>query len=114
MHPAASNEDVGTGWRAVPGVTLHWKSFAEEYVVYNSGSGDTHLLDPVAALLVREITEFSESEELIQRVAALLAVPADAEFRTSFERAVTTLGNLKLIEKVDGAAAPAQPARSAS
>ena len=88
-------------WRAVPDVKLHWTQWGDEYVVYNTGSGDTHVLDPVSALLVQQITESSGSTaELCRRVAILLTLEATGEFQESLEQTLRRLDALGLIESV--------------
>ena len=84
-------------WRAIPGVDLHWKSWGEEYVVYNSGSGHTHLLDPVVAFLVQQIVERSwETEGLLEHAQKLLGFDLTEESRET----LSELEDLGLIEAV--------------
>ena len=41
---------AGEKWQLVEGIHLSWRIWDEEFVVYNHGSGDTHLLDEPAAV----------------------------------------------------------------
>ena len=42
-------------WRlAVPGA-LHWRRWADEVVVYDAASGDTHLLEPAGAEVLHRL-----------------------------------------------------------
>jgi PqqD family protein of HPr-rel-A system len=74
----------------------------EQYVVYNSGSGHTHLLDPIAALLVQKITARPSyhDEDFLQDMAALLNLDASVEFREKVEMTLSKLAELGLIEAV--------------
>jgi PqqD family protein of HPr-rel-A system len=94
-------------WRTVSLADLHWRVWEEQYVVYNDLSGHTHLLDPMAALILREIDEYCETAELVERLAALLEVKVDDDLRGSIERTLAELDKLYLIERVNGADATA-------
>ena len=88
-------------WQAIPGVDLHWKLWGEEYVVYNSGSGHTHLLDPVVAFLVQQIMERSwETADLLEHAQKLLGFEMTAESREKLQKTLTELEDLGLIEAV--------------
>jgi hypothetical protein len=39
-------------WRAISGFTLYWHSWGHEHIVYNAGSGDTHLFNEFTALIL--------------------------------------------------------------
>ena len=46
----------GATWRLPEGVSLLWQSWDEvEFVVFNRGSGQTHLLDAFSAAVLRRI-----------------------------------------------------------
>jgi hypothetical protein len=59
-----------TCWRAVTLSDLRWRFLEGQYVVYNSGSGHTHVLDPIAALMIQLTEERCQTTELVERVAA--------------------------------------------
>ncbi len=88
-------------WRSVPNVVLHWKLWEDQYVVYNSGSGHTHVLDPVAALLVRQMTESCcEASDLLRQIATLLDIEITEEFHSRLCRTLWQLEELGLVEVV--------------
>src|SRR5262245_23068008 len=92
---------VEVGWRAVSRTNLHWKFWDDYYVVYNSGSSHTHLLDPVAALLVHEITEDCRvTSEIIEHVAAQLHVELTEDQYQKLQQTLWQLDGLGLIEAV--------------
>jgi PqqD family protein of HPr-rel-A system len=85
----------------VPLSDLHWRFLEREYVVYNSGSGHTHVLDPVAALLIQQLTEgWCDTAELVERIATLLNLNVDEDLRTRLEQTLSQLGELGLVELV--------------
>lgn len=53
--------DFNLKWQVIAGVELAWKIWGDEQVVYHGGSGDTHLLNPVAARLLRTLQESPSS-----------------------------------------------------
>ena len=70
-------------------------------MVYNSGSGHTHVLDPVAALLIQQLAARScETTELIERIAALLNLDVDEELRARLQQTLSQLDELGLVEPV--------------
>jgi PqqD family protein of HPr-rel-A system len=88
-------------WQAVPHIDLHWRFLEEHYLLYNSGSGHTHVLDPIAALLVRQITDrCRETTELVEGIGELLNLEPTEEFRTSLQQTLWQLEALGLIESV--------------
>ena len=88
-------------WRAVPDIKLHWIQWGDEYVVYNTGSGDTHVLDAVSALLVHQIKERScTTAELTSGLETLLKIDVTSEVKQSLEDTLRHLDTLGLIESV--------------
>jgi len=78
---------------------LHWRLLDEQFVVYNSGSGHSHILDPVAALIIHRIIEQpSETDELIRQIASLLNLDATEEVRDNLYRTLLNLEELGLLE----------------
>jgi PqqD family protein of HPr-rel-A system len=69
------------------------------YVVYNSGSGHTHVLNPIAALVVQQLTERNlETSELLQRIGAVLSLEATEEFNDELHQTLSDLDKLGLVE----------------
>jgi len=42
-------------WRIVSGIELKWKTWGDDQLVYHSGSGDVHLLNPLVVELLRAL-----------------------------------------------------------
>jgi PqqD family protein of HPr-rel-A system len=62
-------------WELAQGSQLHWKSWDDEFVVFDEGSGDTHLLDPLAAEVLKTLEEApGDVPSLIARVASRLGI----------------------------------------
>jgi PqqD family protein of HPr-rel-A system len=95
-HPSSS---PGARWRTPPGIVLYWKLLEDMYVVYNSGSGHTHVLNPIAALVVQELSERElETSELLQRIGAVLNFETTEEFNNELHQTLSDLDKLGLVE----------------
>ena len=95
-----SIDQTNTRWRAL-GHSLYWKRLEDHYVVYNSGSGHTHVLDPFAALLIQQLTEeCCETSELLRRIGALLNLKPTEELRSQLQQTLWQLDELGLVEPV--------------
>jgi PqqD family protein of HPr-rel-A system len=91
--------DHNTRWSVVPNATLHWKIWDDQCVVYNDASGQTHLLDPIPALVIRQIHEgCHNSEALFDEVAKVLDVDLTSHVRMTFEQTLRRLDAAGLIE----------------
>ncbi len=79
-----------------------WRSWdADEHVVYHTVSGDTHLLNGVAAAVLRCLQKESVStEELVGRVSHTLSIEPTLEFKREIERLLDRFDQLGLIELV--------------
>ena len=88
-------------WVASPESALLWRSWDDEqWVIYHVASGDTHLLNQVAAQALRSLQEHpSNVSELTERVAAALDSVADEAFAKELERLLAEFDELGLIER---------------
>ena len=90
-----------TRWRLLQNADFHWKRWDDLFTLYNSGSGQTHVLDPLAVLLIQLIGEGSRNtSELLQQMVAQLDVEASEEFREKLQETLSQLNALGLIEAV--------------
>ena len=88
-------------WKVNSEFPLRWRSWDDEFVVYNSGSGDTHLLDPVAAEALQNLEqESADLSELVVRVAVSLEIESDTDFASYLEKLLSDLYKLGLIERI--------------
>jgi PqqD family protein of HPr-rel-A system len=80
---------------------LRWKSIDGHYVVYNGASGHTHVLDPVAALLIKALSKGScETAELAKRLGALVRVDVTEGLCAKLNETLKQLDDVGLIESV--------------
>jgi PqqD family protein of HPr-rel-A system len=88
-------------WHVVGAFELLWRSWGDEVIVYHTGSGDTHLLSPAAAEVLRTLQRTpTNAKELTAQVAASLKTPPDEEFELHIEDVLATLNRLGIIERV--------------
>jgi PqqD family protein of HPr-rel-A system len=86
-------------WRLNPACALAWRRWDDEWVVFDSGAGDTHQLDPVAAvaLMCFEVEPCSIAA-LAAEISAELALPQDEALGKTLADLVRRFGQLGLIE----------------
>jgi PqqD family protein of HPr-rel-A system len=90
-------------WKVSEGSTLLWKSWDEHILVFNAGSGNTHLLDPIAGEVLRHLDNRpAHTEELAQRVAVALYIPISPDLECYIERLLPDLDQAGLIDPVHG------------
>jgi PqqD family protein of HPr-rel-A system len=88
-------------WRAASGSSLHWHSWDDEFIVYDSGSGQTHLLDPIAAETLKILEAvYASDDELFQLVAESLRIKPNGELASYLEKLLPKLERLGLIERI--------------
>jgi PqqD family protein of HPr-rel-A system len=88
-------------WRVAAGVRLHVRSWDGEFVLYNSASGDTHLLDARAAYALKVLERQPLSlAELVEIISALLEVEPNAKLSANLERLLSQFFRLGLLERV--------------
>jgi PqqD family protein of HPr-rel-A system len=81
---------------------LHWRVWDGEYVVFDSHSGDTHLLNQVAAVALQLLGETPASaDELARRVAQRLGRELEPESVGRFRELLSQLDDLGLVEPTD-------------
>jgi len=89
-------------WRVASRTPLRWRGWNGDWVVYHPGSGDTHLLDPLAADALR-LLEASPAgvAALIERLAGSAAAPAAEKLGAAVESMLRVFDEVGLIEPVD-------------
>jgi PqqD family protein of HPr-rel-A system len=85
-------------WRPYPQLRRSW---GDESVVFNKSSGNTHLINPIAAkiLALLQLQE-SSAVEISEQVAAEIQLEADEEILHRVEVVLKTLDSLGLVERV--------------
>ena len=90
-----------TRWRAMSGYTLHWHSWGDEHIVYNTGSGDTHLFNDFAVLILRTLQDKSATlGELSQLCATSFNLDEDEELHEQLNELLVELDRLGMIERI--------------
>jgi PqqD family protein of HPr-rel-A system len=88
-------------WRAISSEALHFRTWNDETVVYNSLSGDTHLIDSATAqvlLLLRAGP--ADAEALAEALAPHFQDIQNADLPIQIEQLLASLDALALIERV--------------
>jgi len=93
---------LDTMWTVVaPGFA--WRFWDDEYIVFNRGSGDTHLLDRLAGETLRLIERApADGRQLTHRIADVFDLEPDADLESHVEGLLGKFQALGLIQ-------PAQP-----
>jgi len=100
MAAAIDDPDLAR-WRGVPGAKLHWRLWGDQYVVYNSGSANTHVLDAITAFVLHQVVERGYgTRELFRETRALLQLDDAEGFQRKLEATLRQLQELGLIEAV--------------
>lgn len=87
-------------WRVISDSALHFRLWDDEFVVYNSLSGDTHLLGSTAAQILLKLQQApSNVTALSASLAPLLNTEMDDEFVIQIEHVLADLNTLALIER---------------
>ncbi len=82
-------------WKISSGSRLHYRKWQNEYVFYNAGSGDTHLLDAVSG----EVLSYLEKNpSTVEQISAALGFPKDPARRDLLPQIIHHLRNASLIE----------------
>ncbi len=87
-------------WKITPDFELLWHEWDNEYVVYHSGSGDTHLLNFLAAHLLQYLTSHTASmSEIIAHLISACQLDVDDDFQDSIENMMKEFSRLGLVEE---------------
>jgi PqqD family protein of HPr-rel-A system len=80
---------------------LRWRHWKDQHVVYHCQSGDTHLLNELAARTLRRLVEEPvEPEALVLHVAAALELEADSQLRRHIRELLFRFEELGLVDRV--------------
>ena len=89
-------------WQLNRRTKLHWRSLDDEWVVFDSASGDTHHLDGIsAAVLMCLEADAYDLDGLIGVLASELNLPKDDGLASRLESLLGQLSRLELIEPVE-------------
>lgn len=92
--------DSNVKWRLISDQALQFRSWDDEFIIYNSLSGDTHLLGSAAAHILLKLQQApSNATALTESLAPLLHAEMDDEFVSQIEHILADLDKLALIER---------------
>lgn len=95
-----SHNSTETHWQVVPDLELRWLEWDDEFIVYNTGSGDTHLLNTLATALIQYLQQASASlSQLIDYSVNTLGVTPDEDFEKNLKDLFAELERSGLIER---------------
>jgi PqqD family protein of HPr-rel-A system len=78
-----------------------WRRWDQQFVVFDTRSGDIHLLDPVAAEALRYLEESSATaDELSRMLAASVDLEGEPDLSRYVAKLVGELDELGLIEPI--------------
>ena len=89
-------------WTLRPGVELSWQCWdPDEFLVYDSASGDTHLVNEVTREVLRQLGRAPQStSQLGCLVAESLGLADDPELEQRLAQLVSHLDRIGLVERV--------------
>jgi len=89
-------------WQVTAENELLFRSWGDEFVVYNGATGDTHLLGLVAAQVMLKLQQTpTDAVSLAEWVAPLLQTEPDDELVFVIEQILTDFDSLGIIEHTD-------------
>ena len=95
-----------TQWRVPAETDLLWRVWGEEFLVYHVQSGNTHLLNPIAAEALRCIQAQgagTDARQLAAQVAAQLALNGAQDLTAHMSELLQAFDESGLIERVANA-----------
>lgn len=88
-------------WRVTTGCELLWRFWGEEYVVFNTGSGDTHVLDAFSGEVLKGLQQCpATASEIAIRLVNTWAVTVEDVPVERLEPVLAEFHALGLIEPV--------------
>ena len=96
---ASHQEITALTWALNPTSGLHWRCWDDEWVVFDQGSGQTHLMRPLqAATLMQFGAQPLSFEQLLDKVAADMPSLPPSDLASAVSLAIDQLVGLGLLE----------------
>ena len=87
-------------WRLKPLCSLHWRQFGDEWVAFDEGSGDTHRMDTLSAVVLMCLGESPcDLADLSSQVAVETDLPEGEELSRALASVLETYTGEGLIER---------------
>ena len=100
-QPLAVNQPPAIQWRIATDFTIVTRHWDDECLVFHTGSGNTHLLNTVAAAMLEQLRAGPATlERLCELLADSLGYHLDEEFQAYLRQTSAELHRLELIEAV--------------
>lgn len=91
-----------TNWQINEHCELHWRSWEEEFIVFDSRSGDTHLLNLVAARVLKKLERGpANSADLAEHIAVFFEIELNQGFESTLKRLLDDFYSKGLIEPIN-------------
>lgn len=71
--------DITSRWKINPFVDLHWRTWNNETVLFDSASGDTHLLEPITVEVLKFIEASDSSQSITDVVKRITPITNEGE-----------------------------------
>ncbi|MGF1616074.1 MAG: HPr-rel-A system PqqD family peptide chaperone [Gammaproteobacteria bacterium] len=85
-------------WQVLEGFQLHWRTWDEETIVFQEGSGETHLLGPIEAAVLQRIERHPTTRnELASQLMNVLEAPLGAPLGDYLDHLLDRLCQVGLI-----------------
>lgn len=99
MCPPPSPDAAPPRWALNQSASLSWKSFDDEFIVFNATSGDTHLLNRVSAEALRCLEDSpATATQLARRVIERLGLPESHDTERQIAELLFRFDDLGLVE----------------
>jgi PqqD family protein of HPr-rel-A system len=86
-------------WKASP--TLQWHSWGDEYAIYNTASGDTHILDLISGQILAILEKQAlDIQSLIKASESNLGFASNAALTDHIKQLMIQFHDFSLIEPV--------------
>lgn len=86
-------------WHLNPLTSLHWRFWDDEWAVFDVGSGQTHQMDTLTAVVLMTVEVSSvDTSELMSRLVTDLLIPNNQEFSDTLNGILERLVTAGLIE----------------
>lgn len=97
---ASGQSEAEPCWSTLAKDVLYWENWGEQYAVYDSLSGDTHLLPELTAYVIRKLVECSyTARQLAEALCVETDESCDEHFVMEITRLLHQLQTIGLVEK---------------
>ena len=89
-----------TVWHLPPISELLFRDYDMEVLVFDAGSGNTHIVDPIAGCILRHLSKHPQNSQLLaQEVSTQFQLPADTSLASYIDSLLHSLAQQNLLQK---------------